>query len=153
MLILSTDAGAGDKKAETVWKISPCKTRKFEDTEGNSETLILGREYLYYMNKNKEEIETEKGKCHYYGDIYRFKENGALQGNVEQAKNRKEKQSQYEANIKDFMAERNKNIGTTREFIQDGYTLQIDDKLFTAKKIFFDPDNPENIMEIKQQQI
>ena len=118
-----------------VWIISPCLVWGFEDPGSwRIENVIIGREYLYYIDMNDKEVPTKDLVCHHYGDIYRFKTE-LFKGN--EWWNLSQKQSIHEADIKKFQATYQKDTDYIRDEIIAGTILQIDGKLFgDSKRVF-----------------
>lgn len=57
------------------WNISPCATHYYK-TAQISQNLIIGRKIIAYQSSENQNTwtGTTPGKCHYYGQIYRFNE-------------------------------------------------------------------------------
>ncbi|MDR2415095.1 MAG: hypothetical protein LBD75_00295 [Candidatus Peribacteria bacterium] len=74
VLFLGTESYTGeDKKRYTGRNISPCAIVTLDDG-GKKEELIIGRAYINYSNKDKVLAETNEKICHYWGSVYRFKQ-------------------------------------------------------------------------------
>jgi hypothetical protein len=127
ILILSTEG-------KESLKISSCYIRTFEDpTTKLKEKLILGRKYLYYVNKEQNEIPTtDKGICHHEGDIYWFNENPDFKKNINSGAPWAEKQDTYTHNIEDTIQQREDSKTDIEKKIKEGYILQIRDDIGSA---------------------